>query len=67
MLCILQEDIRKRIEKYMNYEKEEFKRLLREELNSRSDSNTSLYIRLRKIIESYTGRIDIVDMKANAY
>ena len=51
----------------MNYEKEEFKRLLREELNSRSDSNTSLYIRLRKIIESYTGRIDIVDMKANAY
>lgn len=51
----------------MNYEKEEFKRLLREELNSRSDSNTSLYIRLRKIIESHTGRIDIVDMKANAY
>lgn len=37
-------------------QKEEFKRLLREELNSRVDSNTRLYIRLRKIIESHTGR-----------
>jgi len=48
-------------------QKEEFKRLLREELNSRVDSNTRLYIRLRKIIESHTGRSDIVDMKVNSY
>ena len=48
-------------------QKEEFKRLLREELNSRADSNTRLYIRLRKIIESHTGRSDIVDMKVNSY
>lgn len=39
-------------------QKEEFKRLLREELNSRADSNTRLYIRLRKIIESHTGRYE---------
>lgn len=39
-------------------QKEEFKRLLREELNSRVDSNTRLYIRLRKIIESHTGRYE---------
>ena len=32
-------------------QKEEFKRLLRVELNSRADSNIRLYIRLRKIIE----------------
>lgn len=48
-------------------QKEEFKRLLRVELNSRVDSNTRLYIRLRKIIESHTGRSDIVDMKVNSY
>lgn len=48
-------------------QKEEFKRLLREELNSRVDSNTRLHIRLRKIIESHTGRSDIVDMKVNSY
>ena len=41
------------------------KKLLREELNSRVDSNTRLYIRLRKIIESHTGRSDIVNMKRN--
>lgn len=49
------------------FQKEEFKRLLRVELNSRVDSNTRLYIRLRKIIESHTGRSDIVDMKVNSY
>jgi len=38
------------------FQKKEFKRLLRVELNSRVDSNTRLYIRLRKIIESHTGR-----------
>jgi hypothetical protein len=48
-------------------QKEEFKRVLREELNSRVDSNTRLHIRLRKIIESHTGRSDIVDMKVNSY
>lgn len=48
-------------------QKEEFKRLLREELNSRVDSNTRLHIRLRKIIESHTGRSDIVNMKVNSY
>ena len=49
------------------FQKKEFKRLLRVELNSRVDSNTRLYIRLRKIIESHTGRSDIVDMKVNSY
>ena len=48
-------------------QKEEFKRLLKEELNSRVDSNTRLHIRLRKIIESHTGRSDIVEMKVNSY
>jgi len=48
-------------------QKEEFKRLLKEELNSRVDSNTRLYIRLRKIIESHTGRSDIVDININSY
>ena len=48
-------------------QKEELKRLLREELNNKVDSNTRLYIRLRKIIESHTGRSDIVDMKVNSY
>jgi len=49
------------------FQKEEFKRLLKEELNSRVDSNTRLHIRLRKIIESHTGRSDIVDTKVNSY
>ena len=49
------------------FQKKEFKRLLRVELNSRVDSNTRLYIRLRKIIESHTGRSNIVDMKVNSY
>jgi len=48
-------------------QKEEFKRLLREELNSRVDSNTRLNIRLRKIIELHTSRSDIIDMKVNSY
>jgi hypothetical protein len=48
-------------------QKKEFKRLLRVELNNKVDSNTRLYIRLRKIIESHTGRSDIVDTKVNSY
>jgi hypothetical protein len=48
-------------------QKEEFKRLLKKELKSRVDNNTRLYIRLRKIIESHTGRSDIMDMKVNSY
>jgi len=48
-------------------QKKEFKRLLKEELNSRADSNTRSYITLRKILESHTGRSDIVDTNVNSY
>jgi len=48
-------------------QKEEFKKLLKEELNTRVDSNTRLNIRLQKIIELHTNKTNLVDLSVNLY
>jgi hypothetical protein len=46
-------------------QKEECIRLLREELIIRANTNTRAYITLRKVMESYTGKKDILSMNQN--
>ena len=48
-------------------QKEEFKKLLKEELKTRIDSNIRFNIRLRKIIELHTNKTNIIDMNVNSY